>query len=358
LEQLTRGLFAVTAFSTVVTDFSKPSRDRLTNIAADPSFRLAVRRIEVKNHTTSSGRTGPDRDHVPGYDDDDIWPRCTDTYYREIDVSSKRVKQFAEALLCFPNCTRAVIPDYENLGPVSPRHAKRKGSHLRFNLIQKEDISSDDAAEILLHAYSLPGAPPIRSFQALLREDTDVPASLTFTKATLDAVRKNWGTYLEGLVLQFPSYGNMETFRLITDAHSLTSLRIVWNERWEINGPPGDKLFRHLDDSPDFAPPLETLALGGITLGEEGDLLPRFLSRFQDTLVSLAFSELSLTPGAWKSVFRYLTAFPNLESLSIYNCTEGANNLVFCKMCASRNPQDLCGTSNLPRERPPRKPGT
>ncbi|SPO04097.1 uncharacterized protein DNG_06780 [Cephalotrichum gorgonifer] len=333
LEQRSRAAFSILAFSEITTDLSRASISRLSRIASS-RFAPAVLRLHVGDwggHREKSpwGRDAP-------YGKEGHWPRLESG---AVSPGSALAAEFSAAISRFPNCAAATVTD-ELVRIV--RHPSDVGP--------ERCLSSPDAAELVLRAYSssAPGAPPLRSFRVLIRRDLDwwLPGSIT--AATVASARQALAGHLRELVLKSsgpePDDWLNQTLDLATASPSLVTLRLLFGDLVREGGElvAGYRLGERLEG---FAPPLEHLTLGGLAM-READLLC-LLSQWSDTLETLAFYHMKLSPGIWTGVLQNLhdKPFNRLRRFSMQRCLDGDDRATtaFCPLWKARKElQESC----------------
>ena len=341
VELQTRASFAAAFFSTLKIDFSEPNLQWLANIAFHASFRHAVRSMELAHWASNWGRH---EEFALGYGGN--WSRLP---RGPVDPSSKLAQKFISAVHNLPSCTRVSITDVG-----IQRGPPQAGiDAFGLNLKPAHHLSPLDALELFLHAYSLPAAAPLRDLCIRVTNKRYWPACTALSSSTMDAVLPNWTTNAENFLLEFlPGDEGMPLLlRLLTAATGLKSLRLTWEVPEEDCGflyglgygirresSSGSQLLRCLEDYLDSPPPLDTLALRGISTSEAN--LLDLLSRCRDTLTNLSLSSVGLSTGTWTSVLKHLRSlsFPNLRNFSMYGCTQQDTRsaLAFCHLFQSR----------------------
>ena len=320
LEQKSRSAFSSLAFSDVTTDFSSASIQRLSCIG-NSRLGPAVRRLHV-------GDWGDDRERLSRWGRDapygrgGYWPRLENG---AVDPGSALVAEFSTAMSRFPNCAAATITD----------ELVRIGGH-PSNVGPERCLSSSDAAELVLRAYSVPGAPPLRSFRVLIHRGVDWQPKENITGATVASAQRALAGHLQELV--FKSNGP-ETddqlslmLDLVTASQSLTILRLFCGCPVAREGyaETGFLLGRRLKG---FMLPLEHLTLSGITM--RGADLCTLLSQWSTTLETLAFHDTEISPGLWTSVLQHLhnVPFTRLRRFSMQRCLDGDRvTTAFCPL--------------------------
>ena len=332
LEQRSRAAFGAAAFSTLRVDFSRDNLEWLADVSSREDFRLAVREWQIGNWSGRGNGWKYSREIVLG--DDGHWPRIEGGH---LDLNSSLVQQFTQMLSRFPNCTSATVTDQRARLSYHPRN---------INSGPEESLTSADAVELMLHASSVPGAPRIQSFRIRVSRDLDWNPPGAISKATIASAQNSWTTHLPELVLEFPAESDRDNednlLHLLTSSSNLKTLRLKWHAEF---GSEGYTLTRHLDKFPDFAPPLENLLLGTLTLAES-DVL-RLLMSCRDTLSSLSFYIVKLRSGSWKNILEFLydTPFQGLRRLSMYACSDGSEGdyTAFCPLWKNQQLRGSCG---------------
>lgn len=123
----------------------------------------------------------------------------------------------------------------------------------------------------------------------------------------------------------------MRILDLLAAASKLKTLRLVWN----IDQVAGDPELEHrahrlswiLDVSPNFAPPLEHMTLGGMIITP--DHLFRLLAACRDTLSSMSLYDVGLDQGAWTYVLDFLRggSFGRLRRLALHDVHEAYSGI-------------------------------
>ena len=368
LEQRSRMAFGAIAFSEISTDFTPANLEWLSNVAST-EHRFAVRSLVVRDRARRGiqnwyGYT------VFAYGHGAHWPRLRNKRRQiaTVDPSSEHAKQFVDAISRFPNCDTATVT--ETMKKQRPPVTNRKKPPFT------EALSSADAVELVLCAYSAPGAPPIRCFR--VRCDTCVdwfawPMALSETTTTL--ARVAFAAHVTELVLHSAAAGYDGEARdgyvphilgLLTAATNVRTLRLVWGGarhqkkslfdlssgnydgswNYEVGVSYQNPLGPHLDAFPGFAPPLENLTLGHMALSQ--DHLLKFLAMCQSTLADLRMYNVHLVPGSWKKVLGFLRGgtFPKLRRIAIHGAVYGTIHgaiygkdltyLTFCPLWGAR----------------------
>ena len=329
LEQTSRAAYGAAAFTKLRVDFSKADMERMTDIANHEDFRLAVRELQMGYWKDRA------KERRNSYEialrDDGSWPHKQGGC---LDLDSELVKEFVHILSRFPNCTRVTLAE------------DRAIAYFPENGGYERRLTSADMVELLLYAYSVPGAPPIYSFRIRIVHDRDWVLGLAgISGPAAVSVQRNWTAHLRELVLEFPANGDdnfMTMLHLLTSAPKLKTLRLVLRSNAD-GRPLGDLLCRHLDKFPDFTPSLEALTLGLLDLEEP--ILLRLLSACQDTLRTLDLYRVRVR--SWKTILEYLYAipFPKLRRLSMHSCADGSEGKIvgFCPLWKDQELQGLPG---------------
>ena len=100
LEQRSRAAFGATAFPKLRVDFSRANLEWMTDMASHEAFRLAAREWQV-GHWEGRGNAWKLSREI-ALRDDEHQPRQAS---RCLDTDSELIKQFADLLSRFPNCT-------------------------------------------------------------------------------------------------------------------------------------------------------------------------------------------------------------------------------------------------------------
>lgn len=330
LEQRSRRTFRVAAFSNVRVDFSKENLQWLSEIASS-DLRLVVRSLEVRDGCGSGVRAKP-------YGDGMEWPRLESGV---VNPESRHVREFVDALSRFPNCTTANVTDLMVKGNPDD---------------DRKELSSADAVELILHAYSTAGVPPIECFRMRITVDCDWPDTVVISEATVAAAQAVFASHLQELVLEFhPTEDRydgyaMRILDLLTAAPKLKTLRLMLNYgEFAVDiglEPRPYHLGWIFDVSPDFAPPLEHLTVGEMLLLP--DQLFQLLAGCRDTLTSLSLFDLGLETGSWTDVLGFLRdgSFGKLRRIALHDIREAyfGLHLAFCPLWNARGQlHDLCG---------------
>lgn len=330
LQRRSRAAFGAVAFSTISVDFSRANLQWLSRIGSS-EFRLAVRKLRVGNWGDKSKYNRG----IP-YGDDGYWLRLESGI---VDADSHLARQFVAAVSLFPNCTTAVVTDSR------ARHC-RPGE----DWTPEENLSSADAVELVLRAYSVPGAPPIQRLHIRIQSGRDWVLPALISESRIASAQRACATHLQELVIEFKAREDEYLARmlgLITASPNLRTLTLMWHcYGFRDSNQAGYRLGQHLEGFSGFIPPLEHLELARIALRETSVL--RLLSGCHRTLKTLAFNRVGINPGPWVDILRHLQdgQFYGLRRISLQGCRDVSDNstLAFCPLReAQERLQETCG---------------
>lgn len=322
LQRKSRPAF-VAAFTTVNVDFSLANHLWLTNLATSDDIRLAVRHLRIGAWNWAKTNHGRPHGTAVTFGRGRRWWRLrSDT----LNLTGAGVGSTVAVLHSFSNCTSVTVTAGGEWSPPDPPRTGFEGA-----------LSPTDALELVLHAYSLPGAPPLHRLRTAVSRKTPkkrpprTPDGNVFgaglEELTIELDREKKGRY-RSRASDFVAAGS-----------GLKALRLMhWNCAFHCQLAPGR--------APGAAPPLESLTLGMMSV-READLLT-LLSKLEGTLTSLSFYSVFLSTGTWPNVLEYLqaTPFPALRRISMHRSASSHNNhsISWCPLWRARDElQDGCG---------------
>ncbi|MBE3048294.1 hypothetical protein IMZ48_38480, partial [Candidatus Bathyarchaeota archaeon] len=251
------------------------------------------------------------------------WPHVA---YRALDLTCPQAQRFVAALHSLPNCTSASVMTGGAYHYALAKHTPRKHA--------ADSLTPIDALELVLYAYSLPGAPALHSLRTQVhrseRRLPGMPEGNVFAAKLEDLTvvndRHRKGCY-DSRVSHFLAPGS-----------ALKTLRFAYHQY-------------HFDcklaplHRPWIAPPLESLVLFGTSLRGSG--LMTMLSQLKGSLASLSIQFVYLNTQSWSEVIEFIrdTPFTALRRISLCFIYSRSDDIFkWCPLWRARNELEAsCG---------------
>lgn len=314
----------IAAFATLDVDFSLANHEWLTNLSTSDDIRHAVRhlRIGIWNWRKTNNE-GPYRDAAITFGRGRRWWRL---HGATLDLTSATVRSTIAVLHQFANCTSVTV----TTGGVWVSSQAPRAGH-------EGALSPTETLELVLHAYSLPGAPPLHRLRTAVSRKSPknrppgAPDGSVLGKnlqeLTIELDREKKGRYRSRASDFLAERSRLKELRIMYCKHAFNC---------ELAPKGGD-----------LVPPLESLTLGDMSV-RDNDLLG-LISKFEDTLSCLSLYSVFLRKGTWVNVMEYLyaTPFPALRQISMHGASsrhDTCHSISWCPLWRARDEvQASCG---------------